>query len=272
MYFKILLLIPFVHGYAFKTHSYLGELTERYLKSHEPGILYKLENDIQMSLANASIWADKVKNTKEYAWTRQLHYIDIMECNNITKEIDHKYCKNHCVTSSILDYTAQLAQSQLYTAEHELTRAEKIKFLIHYIQDFNQPMHLIGYERGGNGYKIIRNKNNRNKTTNLHSLWDSELPEFFIENFEYTGLTKNVSDVSTIDEYYTFLLEIMNKNYNIACNYIYGEWKNIHYIKFEDYFKQEHTRMLFDNYLEMIIKTLKFIYKSNSNINLLYLL
>ena len=263
-----LFFMNFINGYAFKTHEYLGELTEEYLKMFEPEILYKIKSDIHNeSLSSVSTWADRVKYTKEYYWSKHLHYIDIMECGKVTQDTDNKYCKKDCITSTIVNYTKTLKESHIkqicFNNEIHLTKVtdeEKIKFLIHFIQDFNQPMHLFGFDKGGNGYEIIRNKNNRNKTTNLHYLWDSEIPEYFVENFEYKIHKIDDTDIRTIDEYYKLVLLILNKNYDIACNYIYGKWGNIHYIKFEEYFKQEHARMLFDNYLELIIKTLKFIY------------
>lgn len=261
-----LFFVNFVNGYAFKTHGLLGQFTEEYLKTFEPAILNKIKNDVHdESLSSISTWADRVKRSKEYSWSSHLHYIDILECGKVTQDTDNKYCKKDCITSTIVNYTKKLRDAHIKQicfnkSFYEPTNEEMIKFLIHFIQDFNQPMHLIGFERGGNGYEIIRNKNNRNKTTNLHYLWDSELPEYFVENYEYKIHKVEGTNLQTIDEYYKLLLLILNKNYDIACNYIYGKWGNVHYIKFEEYFKQEHTRMLFDNYLELIIKTLKFIY------------
>ncbi|MCJ1249657.1 hypothetical protein MMC30_006883 [Trapelia coarctata] len=50
---------------------------------------------------------------------------------------------------------------------------EALKFLLHFIGDIHQPLHTEAGERGGNGIPVLFNK----KHTNLHSIWDTEMPE-----------------------------------------------------------------------------------------------
>ncbi|KAN0087967.1 Phospholipase C/P1 nuclease domain containing protein [Tylopilus felleus] len=48
---------------------------------------------------------------------------------------------------------------------------DALKFLIHFLGDMHQPLHLTGRNCGGNGDKVAFD----GRTTNLHSVWDSLL-------------------------------------------------------------------------------------------------
>jgi hypothetical protein len=129
------------------------------------------------------------------------------------------------------------------------------KFLLHFMQDFNQPMHLLGYSHGGNGDTLIVSRNGRNRTINLHAFWDTYIPEYFIKNYDYKyhGTTSKISNLS---EYKEFLMNILDTNQKIACK-IYPT-KN--YIIFEEYYKPEILVALFDNYLNMALSTFDYIF------------
>ncbi|KAH8977743.1 S1/P1 nuclease-domain-containing protein [Lactarius hatsudake] len=49
--------------------------------------------------------------------------------------------------------------------------SEALKFLIHFVGDMHQPLHLTGRNRGANGVKVSFDGRN----TNLHSVWDTSL-------------------------------------------------------------------------------------------------
>lgn len=261
--------------YNFETHSYLGNVLENYLQTNDTEMLYNVKSILLEPLGNASIWADRVKFQKEYAWTRQLHYIDILECNK-NKDInditvDH-YCENKCITSALQNFTTtlknQIKESEIIdsskqwctiqTPKIELHKRELFKFILHFLQDFNQPMHLMGFDRGGNSYQIIRNKNGRNKTTNLHALWDSELPQYFIQKHgPYKPNKVKIQKITTQNEYKDMLIQILNKNLNITCSKLLNDR---HYIIFEEYFNENEIRLLFDNYIYLAVNTLNYIW------------
>jgi len=48
---------------------------------------------------------------------------------------------------------------------------EALKFLIHFMGDVHQPLHLTGRDRGGNGDKVLFDR----RHTNLHAVWDNLL-------------------------------------------------------------------------------------------------
>ena len=219
----------YVLSYSYKTHGYLGELVKETLSSERYSSLL---NSIGVSdLKQASIWADKVKRTKKYSFTRTLHYMNIDSC-----EITPKELQTTTIYTAIMELTGNPNKTDLFK---EVPSAEKIKFLLHFLQDISQPLHSYGKGRGGNLIKVIRNKNNRNKTTNLHSLWDAEIPQTFVSSGKYIPTILNVT-----------LIEVINFNLKISCGYIYN-FKDS-YIVFEDYYREDIVKEMFDNYISLV--------------------
>lgn len=259
---SMLFFLPNCYAYNYNVHSHLGQMTEQYLEKNNQELYINLKTIILEPLSNASVWADQVKRTKKFSWTIKHHYIDIdkSECFNQNTNYENlvdKYCDTGCVVNTIYDFATFLKNKTEYNhfygdnSSFIIPRNELFKFLIHFIQDFNQPMHVFGADRGGNSFKLIRNKNRRNKTTNVHSLWDSEMPEFFIE--KYTYIAPNI----TFDtNYHELILKVLKDNFELACK-IYPVNT---FIIFEDYFKQEYLQKLFDNYITLIISTVYYIF------------
>jgi hypothetical protein len=241
-------LLHFVSAFGFNTHRHLGDLTENALNTT---ILSQIKQVLgNESLHNASIWADRAKYTKEYYWSKQLHYLDIQECplTRINDAIINKYCKNKCIFAALMNFTSLLKRDK--------ESPVNLKFLLHFMQDFNQPMHLLGYSRGGNGDTLIVSRNGRNRTITLHAFWDTYIPEYFIKTYDYKfdGVITKISDLS---EYKEFLMNILDTNQKIACK-IYPDKQQ--YIIFEEYYKPEILVTLFDNYLRLALTTFNYIF------------
>jgi hypothetical protein len=250
-----------VMGYGYKMHGHLGKLTDSYLSKHELEIKNKIDNLFDgKTIESVSSWADKIKRKPKYAWTKDLHFIDILECHRerYTKDVIDKYCENHCIVSALLDFTNSIKYNFKYDYVFDdgskLSNVELLKFLVHFIQDFSQPMHLLGYDRGGNSYKVNILFDGKNRTSNLHYIWDSMLPEYFVNNYAYT-LPNKIYDKPS--NYYELLEDVINDNIQISCR-IYPD---SHYIIFNDYFKEEYFVKLFDNYMKLVIGTLKYIFE-----------
>lgn len=254
--------ISFTSSYGYTMHEYLGKLTDNYLQKFEPSIYNKVIKLFDgESIESVSPWADRVKRNKEYNWTKELHYIDILECgkDRYNKSLIYKYCENSCIVTALQDFTNSIKHNfeHKYTSKDgtELTNVELLKFLFHFMQDFSQPLHLLGYDRGGNSFRVNLYMNGYNKTLNLHTLWDSLLPMYFVEhhvyNFPYTRFTAP-------DDYYQLIEDVLNINIkDVACK-IYPD---SHYIIFNDYFKEEYFMTLFDNYHKLMVHTLKYIFE-----------
>lgn len=112
-------------------------------------------------IADVASWADRVKHSTDYRWSGPLHFI-----NTPDWLCDFSYRRdcvnNRCVAGAIGNYTVRVASRN--------NPNESLKFLIHYIGDIHQPLHVgfIG-DKGGNTLKghFLGHK------TNLHQVWDS---------------------------------------------------------------------------------------------------
>jgi hypothetical protein len=255
--FKILVILPFinvVHSYSAIGHKFLGTCASMYLKKYEPLIMNKINTITNESFEDLSVWPDRIKRQKEYQWTKPLHYIDILECrDHYPKEIIDHYCEDKCIINAIQNFTKK---------RNEIDR-ESLSFLIHLIQDINQPLHLKGEYRGGNGYKVILNKNNRNKTTNMHNIWDTDLPKYFIKTGNFECLNEVIIENNFVlneEQFYKMIIAVVDANIQIACKYIYKKNESFAFIKFEEYYDESIIQQLFDNYMYLIINTLKFLF------------
>jgi len=247
------------------THSYLGNSSDVYLKEHEPEIYNKLSKVLNgQTISSVSSWADSIKRTKKYSWTRTLHYIDIIECKkgDYNKTEIEYYCENSCIVSALNSFVEELksrSQSNMCSKtlgkETELSDEDLLKFIIHFMEDFVQPMHLLGYERGGNSLRLqVKMPAGNIRRTNLHQLWDSLVPEYYTKKF-------NPSFDFNVDkpiDYSKFVEEQLSKNVHIAC-LIYPDDPN-ETIVFEEYFNKEYLDTLFKNYHELSVGTFKYIF------------
>jgi hypothetical protein len=238
----IYLLIDYCYGFNWVVHRHLGNLLKVHLEPDKYNNIVNIlnEEDLVMNyysnsytfedVGSASVWADKVKNSKKFSYTKPYHYGDIEDVCK-TKELPCP--KSGCVYKAI-DNLRYEDGSMFYNAN----RKEKLKFLLHFLQDITQPLHVCGKSRGGNGIKVIRNKNNRNKTTNLHFIWDSEIPQTYIQTEKYVYTPKN-----------TTILDVVNYNLELCCKKMYNFTDN--YIVFESYYEAGLVKDMFDNFLNL---------------------
>ncbi|ORX36722.1 phospholipase C/P1 nuclease domain-containing protein [Kockovaella imperatae] len=114
-------------------------------------------------LATVAAWADTVR--RYYPETAPMHYINPMS--------DHP--SDHCeygehgwlnedvnVLTGIMNETARIMAGQ---------GDIPLRFLVHFMGDMHQPLHLTGRDKGGNGAMFLFEGHQRN----LHSVWDSGL-------------------------------------------------------------------------------------------------
>lgn len=76
-------------------------------------------------------------------------------------------------------------------------RFEALKFIIHFLGDIHQPLHDEALDIGGNTVKVTF----ANVTTNLHAIWDTQIPEKLVGGYAITDAedwSKNLT--SAIDK------------------------------------------------------------------------
>lgn len=130
-------------------------------------------------------WLDNASHTPEYAYTKTWHYANIDA--GYTFETMPREPKGD-VVKAVTDLTGQLKEGGL-SPEKE---AEALKMLIHLVGDLHCPMHA-GHKSdlGGNTIPVTA----FGKATNLHSVWDTTLPEA-AHNWSYTEWQNQIDRLS----------------------------------------------------------------------------
>lgn len=263
MLFKLLFAFSLLNdklalAFSFKTHAYLGNQISKIIQDNEDSYLKSSVSEyIPLELlGNASTWADKIKNKPNYRWSKQMHYMDVNYCE--TKEsIPSVQCDKPCIYTAILNMTNEIKYNTEYHSRMETS--EQLKFLIHFIQDLHQPLHVFGKDRGGNSWRINMQKNGRIYKTNMHKLWDTYLPEYFIEIEEIRGYSPKYVEIYNILHYEEYLKKQILMMLDLSCEVTRGISENI---DFEQYYNHniERLRFLFKEYNHFMINTLRFIF------------
>jgi len=132
----------------------------------QPAVLTIIRNEFNIKhLADVAKWADDIK--KLPGAPDALHYTNIAEgSRSYNRERDCP--RGRCVTEKIKFYSDRLRD----TSRPKSERIEALKFLVHFVADAHQPMHMgNARDRGGNEIPVQVGEHE----TNLHALWDSGL-------------------------------------------------------------------------------------------------
>jgi S1/P1 Nuclease len=148
-------------------HRTIGRIAANHLSPQASAAVRELLGN--ETLAEASTWADEVRSQPEYRHTGPWHYINLPL--GLTYADFEKTVKG--MTQENV-YSALLQQEQVLgsTASSTPQKIEALKFIVHFVGDLHQPMHVSRDEdKGGNTIQV----NYAGVGTNLHALWDSKL-------------------------------------------------------------------------------------------------
>ncbi|HEX9632974.1 MAG TPA: S1/P1 nuclease [Gemmatimonadales bacterium] len=117
--------------------------------------------------SESCIWADEIRNDPAYARYVTAHYTNIPSGRErVDPAVD--CAESYCVIEAIRDLTAEVADRALPAAQ----RRDALRFLVHFVGDIHQPLHVGRPEdRGGNDVHLRF----LDELTNLHTLWDAGL-------------------------------------------------------------------------------------------------
>jgi len=145
-------------------HRVVGEIAERHLTEAARAQAIALLDGA--GLARVSVWADDFRGTPEGRYTSTWHYTTLESGAYVFTPDDD----NVDVGEAIRDQEAILSDPSRPREE----RAMALRFLVHFIGDVHQPMHVgNGRDRGGNDVRTEWFGQPRN----LHSVWDSGIIE-----------------------------------------------------------------------------------------------
>ena len=186
--------VPSARSWGCKGHQTVALIAEKHLTPEARQLVEKLlgDNPIDPKLrrycgnatpdlmVDASTWPDDVRNERHNGpW----HYIDIPRGKQ--KGSLEEYCgADGCVTRAIEEQRAILKDK----SADPVKLAEAIRYLIHFVGDMHQPLHVINNgDNGGNCVPVkylhhepILNSlhpDREDYSPNLHQIWDTEIIE-----------------------------------------------------------------------------------------------
>ncbi|KAH6569322.1 hypothetical protein BASA61_005709 [Batrachochytrium salamandrivorans] len=160
---------PMAMAWGMQVHSVIGKVADELLS---PGGLRLFRWLLpSTTLADASAWADYAKMTPQYSYTRDFHYIKTRDAPpNQCSFYDGRDCPNgNCLVGAIAEYTSVFQNFQK-KSRREL--GDALKFLMHFIGDLTQPLHVSGHENGGHSVQVRYGR----ATVSLHSVIDDNIP------------------------------------------------------------------------------------------------
>jgi hypothetical protein len=156
-------------AWGWEGHIIVARIAEQHLTDKaKAGIAQLLGPDRKIEDTSVASWPDNIRRDRPE--TGPWHYVDIpFEATSYDPSRD---CKNgQCVVAQTEHFAAVLADTNATT----VSRAEALRFVVHFVGDMHQPLHSTerNHDRGGNLVKITFLS--ESQAGNLHSAWDSLL-------------------------------------------------------------------------------------------------
>jgi len=144
-------------------HRMVARLAEQRLTPHTRDAIRDILGG--QSLSDASVWADNIRQYRRDA--DPLHYVNIPLAD--TAYDAERHCPNgRCIIAAIASDERVLANP----TSPPLDRAEALRFLVHFMGDLHQPLHVADKsDRGGNRRTVYLHGD----STDLHKVWDGKL-------------------------------------------------------------------------------------------------
>jgi len=164
-------------------HRIVARLAESRLTPHTREAVRDILDG--QSLADASVWADNIRQYRHDA--DKLHYVNIPLA--ATRYVPARHCPGgQCIIAAIEQERHLLADPAASADE----RADALRFLIHFMGDLHQPLHVgDNDDRGGNQRAVIF----LGHATDLHKVWDGELIDSSVaDQTEYFALLRRRMD------------------------------------------------------------------------------
>ena len=173
-----------------------------------------------------SAWADEIRSDNTYAYSYPWHYQNLE--HGLTEDGIKHLLENPTAEGEHLFFALDQMITRLKKDKKD---AEALKFLVHFVGDLHQPLHLGRSEnKGGNGVSITW----FGRTTNIHSTWDGSLIDSRkMSSSEYAIYLEDKfeSEKQKIKEY--DLLQSILKTYEITneiYNYDMSNTNTYHYL------------------------------------------
>jgi hypothetical protein len=149
-------------------HRTIGDIAERHLTPQAKAGVEELLG--HQTLAEVSTWADEIR--KDNPETGGWHFLNLpLGLSFAEFESQVKNMAQGNVYSALLSAEHTLKDS---ATKSQRERVDALKFIVHFVGDMHQPMHISRAEdKGGNTIQLSF----EGQDTNLHALWDTNLLE-----------------------------------------------------------------------------------------------
>ncbi|KAH8809105.1 phospholipase C/P1 nuclease domain-containing protein [Xylogone sp. PMI_703] len=175
---SVLSYLPNVYAWGSLGHQTVAYIATNFVTESTKDVFQELlYNKSDSYLAGVATWADSYRYTKEGHFSAPFHFIDAEDepPQSCSVKYSRDCGKSGCVISAIQNYTRQILDTSLHKRERSIAS----KFIIHFLGDIHQPLHAENLDIGGNGIKV----NFSGVSTNLHSVWDTAMPEKLVGGY-----------------------------------------------------------------------------------------
>jgi hypothetical protein len=197
--FLITALINQTFGWDNQGHRIIGLIAGNYIDDTTIKFLRESielhSQDIPRSIAYHSIWADMRQGDPEYEWSVPMHIANTDKSCSFFDE-DRDCPKGVCLVTAIAKFSTIASNPKI----KRIDREEAVKFLIHFIADAHQPLH-VGFKEDEGGTKIMLQ---RPFSKHLHQVWDGYIITRYIE-------AKRKTNNQSTWNYYDLAMKIMNE-------------------------------------------------------------
>jgi hypothetical protein len=156
-------------------HRVVGEIAQQHLSAQAK---LWVKNILQQEeLFSASTWADEIKSKAEWKRASSWHYLNC-PANILLSE--RKKSDEGDVLVAMEAMMKILLGSPVSAPFKGLSKNQALKFLIHFVGDLHQPLH-VGWasDKGGNDVSLYWFE----QKTNFHRLWDQHLVDHYKLSF-----------------------------------------------------------------------------------------
>jgi len=170
--FTLLAAAPYASAWGSLGHTAVAYMAQNLVSAKTAKFAQGLLNDSSSAyLANVATWADSYRSEKEGKFSAVYHYLDALDnppesCN---VDFDRDCPEEGCIVSALANYSSRAFQSSVGVTEQQ----KALKWIIHFVGDIHQPLHVENYQVGGNLINVTFN----GVSTNLHSIWDTAIPQ-----------------------------------------------------------------------------------------------
>lgn len=163
-------------------HRTIAQVAENHLTPRAKREIAKLIGPA--TLPEVAYWADEIRYLPEWKKADSWHYISIDDTETLASTVRNP---NGDVVEAIERMEATLRNPKATREE----RTEAVKFLIHFVGDIHQPLHVgRRADAGGNKIDVVLN----GEKNNLHWTWDALMINDM--GMSYTELAHQIDHVS----------------------------------------------------------------------------